>query len=129
MRMPGMTGVELLIRVRQTTPDTVRMILTRNADLQTAIDAINNGPIFRFLTKPCAPELLARTVAAGIEQYRLVTAEKELLEQTLRGPVTVLTEVLELANPKAFDRAAESGVLEARSRSGSRSRIRGDSSW
>lgn len=106
MRMPGMTGVELLTRMSQVAPDTVRIMLTGNADQQTAIDAINDGHIFRFLTKPCAPELLARTVAAGVEQYRLVNAEKELLEQTLHGTITTLTEVLELANPKAFGRAA-----------------------
>jgi response regulator RpfG family c-di-GMP phosphodiesterase len=106
MRMPEMTGVELLIRVRRIAPDTVRIMLTGNADLQTAVDAINEGHIFRFLTKPCAPEHLALAVAAGIEQYRLINAEKELLEQTLSGTITVLTEVLELANPKAFGRAA-----------------------
>ncbi|HLJ96550.1 MAG TPA: HD domain-containing phosphohydrolase [Gemmataceae bacterium] len=106
MRMPGMSGVELLARVRQAAPDTVRIMLTGNAEQQTAVEAINEGHIFRFLTKPCAPELLARTVAAGVEQHRLITAEKELLEQTLRGTITMLTEVLELANPLAFGRSA-----------------------
>src|SRR6266851_2891936 len=95
MRMPGMTGVELLTRMRQAAPDTVRIMLTGNADQQTAVEAINEGHIFRFLTKPCAPELLARAVAAGVEQHRLIHAEKEVLEQTLRGTITVLTEVLE----------------------------------
>lgn len=106
MRMPGMTGVELLSRLRQAVPNTIRIMLTGNADQQTAIEAINEGHIFRFLTKPCPPELLARTIAAGVEQYRLLHAEKELLEQTLRGTITLLTEVLELANPTAFGRAA-----------------------
>ena len=54
-----------------------------------AVEAINEGHIFRFLNKPCAPELLARAVAAGAEQYRLLNAEKELLEQTLHGTITV----------------------------------------
>jgi response regulator RpfG family c-di-GMP phosphodiesterase len=106
MRMPGMDGIQFLGRVRETAPDTVRMMLTGNTDLQTAMHAVNEGNIFRFLTKPCSPDTLAKTLAAGIAQYRLVTAEKELLEKTLRGSVKVLTEVLELSNPKAFGRAS-----------------------
>jgi response regulator RpfG family c-di-GMP phosphodiesterase len=105
MRMPGMSGIQLLSAVKTTSPDTVRVILTGNADLQTAIDAINEGSIFRFLIKPCDRESMAKTLTAALMQYRLVTAEKELLEQTLRGSVQVLTEVLSLVNPAAFGRA------------------------
>ena len=105
MRMPGMSGIQLLSAVKTTSPDTVRVILTGNADLQTAIDAINEGSIFRFLIKPCDREVMAKTLTAALMQYRLVTAEKELLEQTLRGSVQVLTEVLSLVNPAAFGRA------------------------
>jgi two-component system probable response regulator PhcQ len=50
--MPGMTGLELLKVARDRWPDTVRIILTGHADMQTAIDAINQGEIYRFLTKP-----------------------------------------------------------------------------
>jgi DNA-binding NtrC family response regulator len=50
--MPGMTGLELLKIARDRWPDTVRIILTGHADMQTAIDAINQGEIYRFLTKP-----------------------------------------------------------------------------
>jgi response regulator RpfG family c-di-GMP phosphodiesterase len=105
MRMPRMSGVEFLARVRQLAPYTVRMMLTGNTDQQTAVAAVNEGHVFRFLTKPCPPAVLARALAAGVEQYRLVTAERELLEETLRGSVKVLTEVLALANPLAFGRA------------------------
>jgi ActR/RegA family two-component response regulator len=105
MRMPGMSGIQLLSAAKTASPDTVRVILTGNADLQTAIDAINEGSIFRFLIKPCDRENMAKTLTAALMQYRLVTAEKELLEQTLRGSVQVLTEVLSLVNPAAFGRA------------------------
>lgn len=72
-------------------------MLTGNSDQQTAIDAVNEGNIFRFLTKPCPPEMLAGALHAGIRQYQLVTAEKELLEKTLRGSIKVLTDVLSRA--------------------------------
>lgn len=106
MRMPGMDGIEFLAKVRQSTPDSVRMMLTGNADVHTAIKAINEGRIFRFLTKPCPPEVLAKALGAGIEQYRLITAEKELLEQTLMGSIKVLTDLLAVVNPTAFGRAS-----------------------
>lgn len=105
MRMPGMSGIQLLSAVKTISPDTVRIMLTGNADQETAIDAINEGNIFRFLIKPCAREVMAKTLTAALVQYRLVTAEKELLEQTLSGSVQVLTEVLSLVNPAAFARA------------------------
>ncbi len=55
MRMGGMNGVATLAKIKEVAPDTVRLMLTGNADMQTAIDAINDGSIFRFLTKPCPP--------------------------------------------------------------------------
>ena len=105
MRMPGMDGIQLLSRVKSESPNTVRVMLTGNADTDTAIDAINEGAIFRFLTKPCAKEMMAKTLTAALVQYRLVTAESQLLEQTLSACIQVLTEVLSLVNPAAFSRA------------------------
>ena len=105
MRMPGMDGVQFLSAVKERAPESVRVMLTGNADQQTAINAVNEGNIFRFLTKPCPPEVLAKTLATGVRQYQLVTAEKELLEKTLQGSVKVLTDVLSLTNPIAFGRA------------------------
>ena len=106
MRMPGMDGVQLLSEVRKRAPDSVRIMLTGFADLQPAIEAVNEGNIFRFRTKPCPQETLAKALSAGIEQYRLVTAEKELLAKTLRGAIKVLTDVLSLTNPTAFGHAS-----------------------
>jgi response regulator RpfG family c-di-GMP phosphodiesterase len=106
LRMPGMDGIQFLSRVRQTAPDSVRMMLTGNADLSTAIDAVNEGNIFRFLTKPCEQQTLINALSHGVEQYRLITAERELLEKTLRGSIKVLSEILHLLNPEAFGRSS-----------------------
>jgi len=105
MRMPGMDGIQLLSKIKAQSPDTIRVMLTGNADMETAINAINEGSIFRFLNKPCSKEMMAKTLTAALVQYRLVTAEKQLLEQTLSGSIQVLTEVLSLVNPAAFSRA------------------------
>jgi CheY-like chemotaxis protein len=105
MRMPGMDGIQLLSKIKALSPDTIRVMLTGNADMETAINAINEGSIFRFLNKPCSKEVMAKTLTAALVQYRLVNAEKQLLEQTLSGSMQVLTEVLSLVNPAAFSRA------------------------
>jgi FixJ family two-component response regulator len=105
MRMPEMDGARLLAKIKLLAPDTVRLMLTGNADIQTAVSAVNEGSIFRFLTKPCNKETLGKALTAGLLQYRLVTAEKELLENTLQGSIKVLTEMLGLVNPAAFGRA------------------------
>ncbi len=105
MRMPGMTGVQFLTRVRQETPDTIRMILTGYTDINAAMDAVNEGNIFRFLTKPCDKDVLGKAITTGLVQYRLVTAERELLENTLMGSIKVLTDVLSAVSPEAFGRS------------------------
>src|ERR1700722_18601072 len=106
MRMPGMNGVQFLSAVRQRWPDTVRLMLTGNSDIQTAIDAVKEGSVFRFMTKPCPENILKGAIRAALVQYGLIGAEKELLEKTLHGSVKVLTEILALVNPAAFSRAS-----------------------
>lgn len=105
MQMPGMDGIQFLRRVREITPVSVRMMLTGYTTIEVAIDAVNEGHIFRFLTKPCSPASFLQAVSAGVRQYRLLVAEKEILEQTLAGSIKVLTDVLALVNPTAFGRA------------------------
>jgi response regulator RpfG family c-di-GMP phosphodiesterase len=105
MRMPEMDGAAFLSQVRERSPDTVRLLLTGQTDLESAIAAVNHGQIFRFLTKPCSPPTLLTAIQAAAEQHRLITAEKELLEKTLRGSIKALTEILSLANPLIFGRA------------------------
>ncbi|MBK7859413.1 MAG: response regulator [Archangiaceae bacterium] len=111
MRMPGMSGAEFLRAARGLAPDSVRLLLTGQADLASAVAAVNEGQIFRFLSKPCPPPLLLQAIESAAQQHRLITAERELLEQTLRGTVKMLTDVLALANPLAFGKVARAKEL------------------
>jgi CheY-like chemotaxis protein len=106
MRMPLMSGVELLVRVKRQYPDTVRLLLTGQSDMNDAMAAVNRGGIFRFLGKPCPPETIIESIDAAIEQHSLVTAEKQLLKETLSGVVKVLTDLLAITSPRVFNRAA-----------------------
>lgn len=104
MRMPGLSGIDFLAKAREIAPDSVRVMLTGNSDQTTAIDAVNKGEIFRFLTKPTDPETLRAVLAAGLRQHQLVTSERELLQHTLNGSIKVLAEMLTIAKPEAFGR-------------------------
>lgn len=106
MQMPVMDGLQVLAHCAKHHPDTVRIMMTGRTDQETAITAINQGHIFRFLCKPCGDSDLRAALAAAVRQYRLQTAEKELLEQTLAGSVRVLIDVLSLLDPGAYGRAA-----------------------
>jgi DNA-binding NtrC family response regulator len=66
MRMPGMDGIQLLAKIKDQFPDTVRVMLTGAGDVETAIHAVNEGNIFRFLAKPCDRELMSRTLTAAL---------------------------------------------------------------
>jgi len=101
-KMPGMNGVQFLTHSGKCYPETVRIMLTGQADLHAAMAAVNEGQVFRFLTKPCPAKVLARTLEAALDQYRLITAERELLRRTLMGSITLLTEVLSAVDPAAF---------------------------
>jgi ActR/RegA family two-component response regulator len=104
-QMPLMNGVQFLSKVRMLSPETVRIMLTGKADLTTAIDAVNRGQIFRFLAKPCDPEFFRSCLDAALEQHYLVNAEHLLLEETVRGSIAVLVDIMALSNPAAFGRA------------------------
>jgi response regulator RpfG family c-di-GMP phosphodiesterase len=106
MRMPLMNGAQFLAKVREQSPDTVRIILSGQADLQATIAAVNEGQIYRFLCKPCPAEQLLASIQDGLEQHRLLGAEKVLLEQTLSGCVTMLIEILGMVSSGASSRAA-----------------------
>ena len=105
MRMPGMNGVQFLAQVREAAPETVRMMLTGFPDFGVAIEAVNQGNIFRLLAKPPAPEAFLQTIARGLVQHHLLTAEKDLIENTLMGSIKVLTGVLGALSPEAFGKS------------------------
>jgi response regulator RpfG family c-di-GMP phosphodiesterase len=106
LNMPGMSGTEFLGKVKEIAPETVRILLTGCADVDAAIAAVNEGNIFRLLTKPCPQNVLTRALDDALGQHRLQTSEKELLQETLTGAVAVLVEVLGAAHPVAFGRAS-----------------------
>ncbi len=113
MRMPSMSGSVFLREARRVAPLAVRMLLTGYADTGAAIAAVNEGQIFRFLTKPCDRDDLIRACAAALWQHKVLAAERELLEQTLHGSVKALTDVLALASPAAFGQGARLKELVA----------------
>ncbi|MEO8904473.1 MAG: HD domain-containing phosphohydrolase [Polyangiaceae bacterium] len=104
MRMPEMDGATLLARARELVPETSRMLLTGQADINSAVAAVNQGQILRFLWKPCPAEALIQALELGVEQHRLVTAERELLERTVTGCVRLMSEVLSFVAPALFSR-------------------------
>lgn len=79
-RMPGMSGIELLHRIRGEYPDTIRIILTAYADIRTILDAINEGNVFRYLVKPWDPEELRGVVRQAFERHELIADRKKLLQ-------------------------------------------------
>ncbi|NTW84882.1 MAG: response regulator [Holophagaceae bacterium] len=105
LRMPGMDGLDLLARARVACPDTVRIMLTGNSDQQSAIDAVNEGAIFRFLHKPCDAALLGRTLEQALRQHELLMSERSLLQDTLKGAIRMLVDLLAMLDPLAFGRA------------------------
>lgn len=105
MRMPGMDGIAFLSELARRHPAAVRIMLTGNADQSTAIEAVNRGEVFRFLSKPCPPEELAAALDAALERHRLEHLERDLLERTLTGSVKVLLDVMRMTNPLIFTRA------------------------
>lgn len=114
MQMPQMNGADLLAEVRRRSPSTVRIMLTGNSDQTTAVRAVNDGQIFRFLSKPCAPDELTAALRAGLEMHRAQRLEKDLLERTLNGAVRVMTDIVAALDPAAFERASELRSVVAR---------------
>jgi serine phosphatase RsbU (regulator of sigma subunit) len=90
--MPSMNGIEFLGRAREIAPETVRMLLTGSADLGTAIQAVNQGNIFRFLTKPCSSDNLLEAVQTGIHEYRRTHKERKFNKRSRRW----LTQAMEV---------------------------------
>lgn len=96
-KMPGMSGTELLAKARRAYPDAMRIILTGQASLESAIRAINEGEVYRFLTKPCDHADLAITIRHALQQKALMDETQRLL-RTIRRQSALLEEV-ERAHP------------------------------
>lgn len=87
--MPGVSGTEFLARVRQSFPATILFILTGQATLDVAIQAINEGAISRFFTKPCNPVDLTVTIRQALQQKELMTETMRLRRVVKRQTATL----------------------------------------
>jgi response regulator RpfG family c-di-GMP phosphodiesterase len=96
-RMPGMTGLDLLRRVKEVSPHTVRILFTAYTDMEVVIRAINEGEVFRFVRKPWEDAELMGVVLSAIQYHELIE-ENERLLRTVRAQQETLEE-LERANP------------------------------
>ncbi|MBN9672098.1 HD domain-containing phosphohydrolase [Roseibium aggregatum] len=104
--MPGMDGIKLLGLISKKAPSTTRIMLTGDNDQKTAVKAVNDGRIFRFIGKPCDSESLQKVIEEGIAHHQTLVAERELLEHTLSGSVKMLVDIIALSRPHAHVRAS-----------------------
>ncbi|UCH81142.1 MAG: response regulator [Nitrospiraceae bacterium] len=91
-QMPGMKGIDLLSRIKDISPDTFKILMIANTDLEKAVEAVNTGDVFRFIIKPWQNDSIIKAVNEAIEQFALVQALKSSDENTLLS----LAEAVEL---------------------------------
>lgn len=101
MRMPGMSGLELLRQARSIAPSASRVMLTSADDAQTAIAAINEGNVCRFLTKPCGLQVLEATIREALELRQTLHHLLEAQFRMLTGLVEVLSKVIQMVKPES----------------------------
>ena len=83
-KMPGMSGTEFLFLVRRQYPNSIRIVLTGHASLDSVMSAVNNGEIYRFFTKPWDDLHLRLTIRAALEKYELEAENRRLVEMVRR---------------------------------------------
>ncbi len=105
MRMPEMDGATMLSEIKKKNHEVVTILLTGHTDFESAVAAVNEGNVFRMLSKPCPPETLIKVLKAGLEQHDLIISKRILLDKTLRGSVDALAQALSTAKPLFFGRA------------------------
>jgi serine phosphatase RsbU (regulator of sigma subunit) len=111
--MPGMNGIEFLCRVKETDPDSVRMMLTGSADMSTAIQAVNEGSIFQFHPKPCPADTLGKAIQSGIDAYLKTTTHQtqfKKVQRSLAQASMIQQNLVPKSNPQVegFDIAGKS---------------------
>ncbi len=93
--MPGMKGVELLSKIKDLSPDTLKILMTAHANLGVAVDAINDGEVFRFILKPWDNTSLINTVQEAVSRYHVIQSLKNMDKSTLLS----LSHTIELKDP------------------------------
>jgi response regulator RpfG family c-di-GMP phosphodiesterase len=105
MELPDVDGATLMSKIKELSPQTVRLAVTHRADFKIALKAINQGGAAKLLTKPLSPQALAVALAEGLQQYQAYVREKEMFRDTLQGTVRVLVDILGLVSPYAISRS------------------------
>lgn len=106
MRMPDMDGAAFLAAASQAAPDTMRVLLTGQADVAAAVAAVNEGHILHFLQKPCEARELSRVIDEAVRRRRAMLDERALLEETLAGAIRALSEMMQVLAPDIFHRSS-----------------------
>jgi CheY-like chemotaxis protein len=103
MRMPKMDGLATIELARQLQPSAVFVMLTGNQDLATAAQAVNQGQVFRYLTKPCEMAEIKLALDAAQRQHNLITAERELTYGTFVGAIDLMSDIIEMQTGQFID--------------------------
>jgi putative two-component system response regulator len=103
-QMPGGDGIYFLSQAAKISPDSVRIMLTGQAQFETSVRAVNEGNIFRFLTKPCPPDVLKKALMDALHQYRLIQSEREYSalkkwNEGLGGLIQAFVRLIEAKDP------------------------------
>ncbi|SDL64391.1 Response regulator c-di-GMP phosphodiesterase, RpfG family, contains REC and HD-GYP domains [Maridesulfovibrio ferrireducens] len=104
--MPLMNGIEFLSKAKEVRPQVVRILLSGRADLQVAVEAVNECDVFRLLTKPCSAKVLKIALRDAFEHHRVITSEKELMNKTVRSVIHLISDVTSLLKPERYTRTA-----------------------
>lgn len=111
MNMPEIDGATFLTMIRERYPETVRLLLTGQCTMDLAIQAVNAGQVYKFLTKPCVPQMLREVLREAVLYYERSQQERALLRETFLGSVRALGQVLEIVQPASFAIAARTAEL------------------
>ena len=100
LHMPKVDGLSLMAKVRELSPHTIRIILTGSLDNSNALDAMNDGIIFRYLTKPCRLEVLSRCIDEGLAFHRQALLAERMRGQTLVGLALLMADLFSVQEPQ-----------------------------
>ncbi|MBS2038948.1 response regulator [bacterium] len=100
LHMPKIDGLSLMAKVRELSPHTVRIILTGSLDNSNALNAMNDGTIFRYLTKPCRLEVLSRCIDEGLTFHRQALLAERMRGQTLVGLALLMADLFSVQEPQ-----------------------------
>ncbi len=114
-RMPGMNGIEFLKQAKQIAPHAVRVVLSGYADLKVLLDAVNEGEVYRFITKPWEDHQLLATLQQCFEYYQLLEDNRimhqELIQLNLKLKNKIITDLAEKNSAKQIVDSLPEGLV------------------